>query len=81
MKTVLIPENDLNVLRETLEVALKILQSYGVTGNLIIPSVAPKETKRDRELKYTKMIDSKIRGTKPNYLKIKNGKSTGINRS
>ncbi|BFM41691.1 hypothetical protein CFS9_03320 [Flavobacterium sp. CFS9] len=75
MKMILIPENDLNVLRETLEVALKIIRGYGVAGNFNIPSTTLKETKKDREFKYSKMIDNKIRGTKPDYLKKYHGKS------
>lgn len=75
MKTILVPENDLNVLRETLEVALKIIHSCGVAGSLKAPGVALKETKKDREIKYNRMLDQKIRGTKPNHLKKHNGKS------
>ncbi|WP_295093697.1 hypothetical protein [uncultured Flavobacterium sp.] len=75
MKMVLIPENDLNVLRETLEVALNIIKASGVAGSVKASSTAPKETKRDREIKYSAMIDSKIRGKKPNYLKKQNGKT------
>lgn len=75
MKMVLIPENDLNVLRETLETALKIIQCCGVAGSVTAPGKTPKETKRDREIRYTRMLDTKTRGTKPNHLKKSHGKN------
>lgn len=73
METVTIPVKELNVLRETLTMAFEILNRHGVTGNLIVPSTSPKETKKQREVRYSKMIESKSRGKKPDYLKKKNG--------
>lgn len=75
MRSVLISIEELNVLRGTLEAALGIIQSYGVTGNLSIPSATPKETKKQRNEKYKRMIDLGLRGKKPNHLKKCNGKN------
>ena len=73
-KTVTIPIEDLNVLRETLIKAFDLLNSLGVTGNLTVPSATPKETKKQREQKYLKLIEGHSRVKKPDYLKRQNGK-------
>lgn len=74
MKTVTISVQELNVLRETFKIASKILDSYGDTGNLNVPSISLKETAKQRKDRYTKMLETKSRGIKPQYLKKKNGK-------
>lgn len=74
METVTIPLKELNVLRETFKVASEILGRYGETGNLNVPSISLKETSKQRKDRYAKMLETKSRGTKPQYLKKKNGK-------
>lgn len=74
METVTFSIQELNVLREALKGASEILDRYGVTGNLNVPSTSPKkETKKQRDEKYAKLIESKARGKKPDYLKKRNG--------
>lgn len=74
METVTIPIQELNVLRETFKVASEILDRYGVTGSVVTPSTSPKkETAKDRKGKYAKLIETKSRATKPDYLKKRNG--------
>lgn len=76
METVTISIQELNVLRETIKAASEILDRYGVTGNLSVPSTSPKkETAKQRKDKYIRMLETKSRGTKPDYLKKKNGKT------
>lgn len=76
MEMVTIPIQELNVLRETFKVASEILDRYGVTGSLNVPSTSPKkETKKQRDERYAKLIEKNIRGRKPDYLKKKNGKN------
>ena len=75
METVTISIQELNVLRETFKVASEILDRYGVTGNVQVPSTSPKETKKQRDQKYAKLIESKTRAKKPDHLKKKNGKN------
>lgn len=75
METVTIPIQELNVLRETFKMASEILDRYGVTGNVQVPSTSPKETKKQRAEKYAKLIESNSRGKKPDYLKKKHGKN------
>lgn len=74
METVTIPIQELNVLRETFKVASEMLERYGVTGSVQVPSTSPKkETAKQRKDKYVKMLETKSRGTKPDYLKKRHG--------
>lgn len=73
METVTISVKELNVLRETFKIASKILDRYGATGNLTVPSMSLKETKKQRNDKYSMLIETGSRGKKPEYLKKKHG--------
>lgn len=75
METVTIPLKEYNVLRETFKMASELLERYGAAGSVQVPSLTPKETAKSRKAKYEKLIETKTRGTKPDYLKKKNGKT------
>lgn len=72
-KTIIIPIEKYNVLRETFEQAIEIINSLGSVKGDAIPSKAlklpSKESKAAKINKYKEMISSGTRATKPKHLK------------
>lgn len=72
-KTITISIEKYNVLRETFEKAIVIIDSLGNVKGDAIPSKAlklpSKETKTEKINKYKQMISSGTRATKPKHLK------------
>ena len=72
-KTIIIPIEKYNVLRETFEKAIDIIESLGSVKGDAIPSRALKLPSKDSKAakinKYKEMISSGTRATKPKHLK------------
>ncbi len=72
-KTIIIPIEKYNVLRETFEQAILIIDSLGNVKGDALPSKALKLPSKDSKAakinKYKEMISSGTRATKPKHLK------------
>jgi len=74
-KTITIPIEQIKCLREHLEAATEIFQRFGIAGSNASERKAsgpiPRESKVSRINKYTDLITSGKRVTKPDHLKKK----------